>query len=148
MRAPAEETKTLSGGEPRKRPRKEDGKTWKAAAPPDEDQGKAKVREVVVRVWQGPVDWQEVEPRLLLFMRTYDARSSLTQAELARRLKMDRRLLRKLHVDMKICTVGMLCRWCNGRRLDPSYLLFLAIESLRQEAEKRDSRKQAKKCRL
>ncbi len=93
--------------------------------------------EVLLRVWQGPVEWQAVEERLLQIMRAYDARSSLKEAELARRLQMDRRLLHKLHVEMKTCTIAMLCRWCNGRRLDPAYLLSLALESLRQEAAHR-----------
>lgn len=92
--------------------------------------------------------WQEpVEARLLVITQAWDARSLLKEAELARRL--DIGLLHKLHGDMKTCTIAMLCRWCNGRHLDPAYvLLFLVLESLRQEAAPRDSRIQAKKCRL
>ena len=147
---------------------KGDGKTRRAAAPRDLETGKAagpqngkredskagsseegrpkKVQEVVVPVWQGPVDWKALEPRLLEMMRTHDARSNLTEAELARRLDMDRRLVHKLHENMKECSIPMLCRWCNGRHMDAAFFLHVAEESLRQEARSASSIKRAKKC--
>ena len=158
---------TGTAAAPRRRG-KGDGKTRRAAAPRDLEAEKAagpqdgkrkdseagdlaevrpkKVRVVVVPVWQGPVDWKALEPRLLEMMRARDARSNLTEAELARRLGMDRRHVHKLHEEMKECTIQMLCRWCNGSHVDAVYFLYLGVESLRQEARHARSIKQAKKC--
>ena len=70
------------------------------------------------KVWKGPLDPWAVNDATLEGMRFYIRNCGLSQAELARRWKVNRQWVSKLLNEVKVCTVDMLYRFCNGVHRD------------------------------
>lgn len=108
-----------------------DGGTGGAAA--STGRTPAKVRELTVKAWEGPVDGRELNREILRIIREDDRRQGVTEAELSRRYHIRRQHLHNLHTEPDMTmTIPMTTHWCNARHVDVGYLIVLAGKSLRQ----------------
>lgn len=130
-RAPKPTCERSQTAKPKPKPR--DSKPLRPPAP----RRKRRPRTIVIPVWDGETDGDAMNERLLDIIRSSDAKETLTEAEQARRARMDRRLLNKLHHTLKVCTIPTLAKWCNARRIGLACLIHLAAESLRVQATPR-----------
>lgn len=93
----------------------------------------AKVRELTVKAWEGPIDVRELNREILRIIREDNQKQGLKEAELSRRYDMKRQHLHNLHSEPDMTmTIPMTAHWCNGRHLDLGYLVVLAEKCIRE----------------
>ena len=98
-----------------------------------EDAKPKRVRELVVKAWEGPIDQMELNNEMLRIIREADSHLNCTEAEMSRRYDIKRQHLHNLHTEKEMTlTVPMMTRWCNARKLDSAYLMAVAELAIRQ----------------
>lgn len=90
-----------------------------------------KVRELVVKAWEGELDAEEINQEILRIIREVAEKHPQREARQASKSHMGRQHAHNVYTDTKVATVPMMAKWCNGRHVGPAYLMALAEHSLR-----------------
>ena len=90
-----------------------------------------KVREMVVKAWEGELDAEEINQEILRIIREVARKHPQKEAWPAANSHMGRQHLHNVYHNTKVATVPMMTKWGNDRHVGPAYLMALAEHSLR-----------------
>jgi hypothetical protein len=101
-----------------------------------ESSREARAEEEVLHIhrWEGEVNPKALNTLMLKVMRAVDAKSSRTEAELARRCHMTRQQYHQLITVTKVVTLPTFVLWANGHQVDPVFLLGEVAGLVRQQS--------------